>query len=157
MTTARGRSERQQWTPDLAVLAARLAATTRQELFDGLHERGHRELLPRHAPVLAFLDEDGVRSTELARLSGLHKQVVGRLVDELEELGVVERRPDPADRRAKLVVPTAKGIGQLRDADELVAGIERRHAQAVGGKTYAAFRDVMRDVVRNSRPIRVTE
>jgi DNA-binding MarR family transcriptional regulator len=157
VTTVRGRGERQQWAPDLAVLATRLAAATRQELFDGLHERGHRDLRPRHAPVIAFLDEDGVRSTELARLSGLHKQVVGRLVDELEELGVVKRKPDPADRRAKLVVPTAKGIAQLRDADEIVAGIERRHAQAIGAKTYAAFREAMRDVVRNSKPIRVIE
>ena len=41
-------------------------------------------------PLLAYLDEDGVRATELARLSGRHKQIVGRLVDELEELGYVE-------------------------------------------------------------------
>ena len=154
MTTIRGRGERQRWTPDLAVLAATLDASTQQELFEGLRERGHHGLRPRHGPVLAFLDEGGVRATEIARLAGLHKQVVGRLVDELEDLGVVERTPDPADRRAKLVVPTAEGIALVRDADEIVAGIESRHAQAVGGKTYAAFRDAMLDVVRNSRPIR---
>ena len=154
MTTIRGRGERQRWAPDLAVLAARLDASTQQELFHGLSERGHRDLRPRHSPVVAFLDEGGVRATELARLAGLHKQVVGRLVDELEELGVVERTPDPTDRRAKLVVPTAEGIALVRDADEIVAGIESRHSQAVGHKTYAAFRDAMLDVVRNSRPIR---
>ncbi len=153
----KGRGERQQWAPDLAVLAARLAAATRQELFDGLRDRGHEDLRPRHAPVIAFLDEDGVRSTQLARLSGLHKQVMGRLVDELEEIGIVERRPDPADRRAKLVVPTAKGAALIRDADEIVAAIERRHARAIGAKTYASFLEAMRDVVRNSQPIRVTE
>lgn len=156
MTTVKGRGERQQWAPDLAVLASRLAASTQLELFDGLRERGHRDLRQRHAPVVAFMDEDGVRATELARLAGLHKQAVGRLVDELEELGVVERVPDPADRRAKLVVPTAEGIRLLMDADEIIAGIESRHAQAIGGKTYAAFRDAMRDVVQNSRPIRPT-
>jgi DNA-binding MarR family transcriptional regulator len=150
----RGRGERQRWTPDLAVLAARLASSTQQELFDGLRERGHPEVRPRHGPVIAFLDEEGVRATDLARLSGLHKQVVGRLVDELEELGIVARTPDPADRRAKLVVPTATGVALVGDADEIVAGIESRHAQAVGRKTYAAFRDAMRDVVQNSRPIR---
>ncbi len=154
MTTVRGRGERQQWTPDLAVLAARLASSTQQELFDGLRERGHHDVRQRHGPVIAFLDHDGVRATDLARLSGLHKQVVGRLVDELEELGIVARTPDPADRRAKLVVPTTKGVALVLDADEIVAGIESRHAQAVGRKTYAAFRDAMRDVVQNSRPIR---
>jgi DNA-binding MarR family transcriptional regulator len=154
VTTVKGRGERQRWTPDLAVLAARLASSTQQELFDELHERGHRDVGLRHGPVIAFLDSDGVRATDLARLSGLHKQVIGRLVDELEELDIVARTPDPADRRAKLVVPTRKGIALVLDADEIVAGIESRHAQAVGRKTYAAFRDAMRDVVQNSRPIR---
>jgi DNA-binding MarR family transcriptional regulator len=101
--------------------------------------------------VLEYLDEDGVRATELARLSGRHKQIVGRLVDELEELGYVERQPDPEDRRAKLVVPTDRGLEQLRRGDEIVAEIEARHAAAIGGRNYAAFRDVLRGVVTRPR------
>ena len=101
--------------------------------------------------MLAYLDEDGIRATELARLSGRHKQIVGRLIDELEELGYVERRPDPADRRAKLIVPTQRGLGQLQRGDEIVAEIEARHAAAIGGRDYAAFRDVLRGVVARSR------
>ena len=101
--------------------------------------------------MLAYLDEDGVRATELARLSGRHKQIVGRLVDELEELGYVERRPDPEDRRAKLIVPTERGLDQLRLGDEIVAEIEARHAAAIGGRNYAAFRDVLRGVVARDR------
>jgi DNA-binding MarR family transcriptional regulator len=101
--------------------------------------------------VLAYLDEDGIRATELARLSGRHKQIVGRLIDELEELGYVERAPDPADRRAKLIVPTERGLNQLRRGDEVVAEIEARHAAAIGGRNYAAFRDALRGVVARSR------
>ena len=33
---------------------------------------------------------------------------MGELVDELEELGYVVRRPDPTDRRAKLIILTTK-------------------------------------------------
>jgi DNA-binding MarR family transcriptional regulator len=73
--------------------------------------------------------------------------VVGRLVDELEALGYVERRPDPADRRAKLVVPTKRGLDQLRLQDDIVAEIERRHAEALGARTYASVREVMRTMV----------
>ena len=97
--------------------------------------------------MLAFLDEDGVRATELARLSGRHKQIIGRLVDELEALGYVERRPDPADRRAKLIFPTERGLDQVLLGDQIVADIEARHASEVGAKTYAQFRDVLRGVV----------
>lgn len=147
MTTTKRRSERQQWNPDLGVLAARLSDATQAELFARLAEQGHAELHPRHAAVLAYLDEDGIRATELARLSGRHKQVVGRLVDELEDLGYTERRPDPGDRRAKLVVPTERGLDAMRLADGIVAEIERRHAEATGRRSYAEFRNTLRTLV----------
>ena len=151
MTTTKRRSERQQWNPDLGVLASQLTDSLQQELFERLTAEGYDDLHPRHWAVLAYLDEDGIRATELARLSGRHKQIVGRLIDELEELGYVERAPDPADRRAKLIVPTERGLDQLRRGDEVVAEIEARHAAAIGGRNYAAFRDALRGVVARSR------
>jgi DNA-binding MarR family transcriptional regulator len=147
VTTTKRRRERQEWNPDLGVLASRLLFSLQEELFEELAAAGYGDLHPRHGAVLAYLDEDGVRATELARLSGRHKQIIGRLIDELEELGYVERRPDPADRRAKLIFPTPRGLEQVRLGDEVVAEIEARHAKEVGAKTYAQFRDVLRGVV----------
>jgi DNA-binding MarR family transcriptional regulator len=51
---------------------------------------------------------ESFRGKDLARLSGQSKQVVGVIIDDLEKLGYVKRKPDRADRRAKLVVPTAR-------------------------------------------------
>jgi DNA-binding MarR family transcriptional regulator len=147
MTTTSHRRERQEWNPDLGVLASRLLFSLQDELFERLAESGYGDLHPRHGAVLAYLDEEGVRATELARLSGRHKQIVGRIVDELEELGYVERRPDPQDRRAKLIFPTERGLAQVRRGDEIIAEIEARHAGEVGARTYAQFRDVLRGVV----------
>jgi DNA-binding MarR family transcriptional regulator len=147
VTTAAGRRERQEWNPDLGVLAIRLLFSLQDELFERLAAAGYEDLLPRHAAVLAYLDEDGVRATELARLSGRHKQIIGRIVDELEDLGYVERRPDPGDRRAKLIFPTERGLDQVRLGDEIIADIEARHSREVGGKDYSQFRDVLRGVV----------
>jgi DNA-binding MarR family transcriptional regulator len=59
----------------------------------------------------------------------------------------VERRPDPADRRAKLIIPTERGLDQVRLGDQIIADIEARHASEVGARTYAQFRDVLRGVV----------
>jgi DNA-binding MarR family transcriptional regulator len=156
VTTTKRRKERQEWNPDLGVLASQLLFRVQAELFARLAEAGYDDLHPRHGAVLAYLDEDGIRATELARLSGRHKQIVGRMVDELEELGYVERRPDPADRRAKLIFPTERGLEQLRLEDEIVAEIEARHAKAVGGRNYAAFRDALRGVVARGREPAVT-
>lgn len=132
--------------PDLGILAARLLFSLQREVFEELAKRGHGDVSPRHGAVLAYLDAGGVRATELARLSGRHKQIVGRLVDELEALGYVERRPDPADRRAKLVVPTERGLDQQRQADEIIAAIERRHAEIIGEAAYAQLREALKKI-----------
>jgi DNA-binding MarR family transcriptional regulator len=150
MTTTKRRRERQELSPDLSVLASRLLFSLQDELFERLAEAGYGDLQPRHGAVLAYLDEDGIRATDLARLSGRHKQIVGRMIDELEELGYVERRPDPEDRRAKLIFPTERGLDQLRLGDEIVAEIEARHAHQIGPRTYAEFRDVLRGIVAES-------
>ena len=49
------------------------------------------------------IDLEGTRLTDLADRIGISKQAVGQLVDELEDLGVLERVPDPDDGRAKLI------------------------------------------------------
>jgi DNA-binding MarR family transcriptional regulator len=45
-------------------------------------------------------------------------------VDALEGEGLVERRPDPTDRRARIVVPTDAGRELLAQAEEVVLGVE---------------------------------
>ena len=61
---------------------------------------------PSHSAVFAQIRAEGSRLTELARGANMTPQAMGELVDELEALGYVERRPDPTDRRAKLIVLT---------------------------------------------------
>ena len=124
---------------DIGVLAGRLLFSVQGELYTRLHRAGFDDIAPRHGAVLAYLQVDGIRATDLARLSGQHKQVIGKSVDELEEFGYVERRPDPADRRAKLVVPTARGRKQMRTADAIMAEIADRHRQALGAPSYDRF------------------
>jgi DNA-binding MarR family transcriptional regulator len=145
------RSQRKQEDPDLGILAGQVLFALQKQLFTTLAEQGHPDLRPRHGAVLAYLDVEGTRATELARLSGRHKQVVGVLVDELAELGYVERRPDPADRRAKLVVPTERGLDEMRRSDAIVRAIERHHANALGAEVYEQFKRTLRDVAARQR------
>jgi DNA-binding MarR family transcriptional regulator len=81
------------------------------------------------------------RAIDVARRSGQHKQVVGTIVDELEGMGYVRREPDPADRRAKLVVPTAIGLQQRVRINAAMAGIESEIAERLGGERYREFKD----------------
>ncbi|MGV9361240.1 MarR family winged helix-turn-helix transcriptional regulator [Amycolatopsis sp. NPDC003731] len=145
------RAERNATDPDLGVLAGRLLFAVQRELFSTLAERGFADLKPRHGAVLAYLDPDGVRATDLSRLSGQHKQNIGILIDELESLGYVERRPDPHDRRAKLVCPTERGLAQMRTADAIMAEIQHRHAERLGDEEYARFKHRLIDITEHQR------
>lgn len=141
-----GRAARKAEAPDLGMLAARLLFGLQGELFRRGAERGFDDLRPRHGAVLAFLDEDGLGQNELTRLAGRNKQTIGAILDELEKLGYVTRVPDPADRRARLVMPTHRGREWMTVSDGIVADIEERHAASVGRAEYAAFLRTLRAI-----------
>lgn len=59
----------------------------------------------------------------------------------------VERRAEPGDRRARLVVPTARGLDAIRISDEIIRDIERRQAQLHGRTAYDDFRETLAAVI----------
>ena len=133
--------------PHLGMLVASFLHPIQDELFARLSERGHEQLRPCHGVVLAHLDDAGTRLTDLARRTGQPKQYVGRLVDELETLGYVQRQPDPDDRRSKLIVLTSLGHDEQRETDRILAAIEARHAATIGAASYAEFIRLLRALV----------
>ncbi|GIF72614.1 MarR family winged helix-turn-helix transcriptional regulator [Asanoa siamensis] len=146
------RSTRKEREPDLGILSVQLSARVQRELFARAAERGFADARPRHGAVLAYLDEEGTRPGELARLSGRNKQTMGAIIDELERLGYVRREPDPADRRAKLIVPTDRGREMMRISDELVQQIEQELSERLGAATYAEFRVALSHAAGGLRP-----
>lgn len=97
-----------------------------------LRSRGHVGLQPSHQVVFASLGGDGARLTELADRAGMTKQAMGQLVDDLETLGYVERIPDAADGRAKIVRLTPDGRAFLDDAADVVSAIWSDYASLLG-------------------------
>jgi MarR family transcriptional regulator for hemolysin len=88
--------------------------------------------------VLVRLDRfEGLKQAELAEMLDLQPITLTRLLDRLAECGLIERRPDPNDRRAKLLYLTPKAkplLEQLGDlGNELMAtalaGVEREHVE----------------------------
>jgi DNA-binding MarR family transcriptional regulator len=144
-------SERNHRGDDLGVLAGRLLFAVQAELFRRLDGAGFHDIVPRHGVVLAYLRPEGVRATDLSRLSGQSKQVVGVIVDDLAALGYVARTPDPADRRAKLIVPTDRGRDQMSAADAIMADIMRRHARTLGENEFRRFLSDFRAVIDAQR------
>lgn len=83
------------------------------------HTRGRLspwELSPSQARALRMLGHHGtVRPGELARHLHIAPRSATEVVDDLEERGFVDRRPDPDDRRAVLVTLTEQGSAVLRE------------------------------------------
>ncbi len=72
------------------------------------------------ASVLSCLwSQDEITQSELAKKLDIGKVALGSLIDRLENAGMVERRGDASDRRAKRIVVTAAGRAALAQLREL--------------------------------------
>jgi len=90
--------------------------------------------------ILSRLDrQPGMSQNEMAAICEVEPITVARLVDRLEARGLVERRPDPSDRRIKRLhlLPAAKPILEtINEARELMnaritAGLDERTRNAL--------------------------
>lgn len=94
----------------------------REHIYDGVIADGFDDLNPAHVSLFRYEGLDGRRPTQLAESMQITKQSVNDLLRHLEHRGYVECRPDPGDKRARLVRLTARG----RRLDAVV----RKHARA---------------------------
>jgi DNA-binding MarR family transcriptional regulator len=72
--------------------------------------RAEHRLPLSHGMVLGRLDREGVQSvSDLSHAEGVRPQSMAQTVNDLEADGLVQRRPDPDDRRRALVELTDQG------------------------------------------------
>ena len=114
----------------------------------GLTEAGFDDLRPAHTAVFQHIDAEGSRLTDLAERAQITKQSMGYLVDYLEECGYVERRPDPSDRRAALIVLTERGWEQVRAALGIIAAIEDEWTRSLGEDRMEQLRELLGELRR---------
>ncbi|GAA3453404.1 MarR family winged helix-turn-helix transcriptional regulator [Dactylosporangium matsuzakiense] len=75
-----------------------------------------------HFRILKTLEEIGPASqADLGRRSGIHLSDMVAAVNELAAQGLVERAPDPADRRRNIITLTTPGRRQLRRLEQRLA------------------------------------
>lgn len=103
---------------------------------------------PAHGSVMEQLDfEDGLRLVDLASGADMTPQSVGELVDQLEALGYVERRPDPRDRRAKRIYRTERAKQASTAAIETAMAIDRELEETLGSDRLSALRHDLRQII----------
>src|SRR6188472_1431520 len=130
-------------TPNLAVLLREPFRIGSERLHERFAQRGHPEVRPPHGNVFQFLDDEGIRVSVLAERAQVTKQSMAELVIHLERHGYVERVPDPADRRAKLVRSTARGREVYAIARDALADIERDWTALLGAAEMRSLRALL--------------
>jgi DNA-binding MarR family transcriptional regulator len=106
--------------------------------------RMHPQLSLVSFTLLAHLAEQrGCRATDLAAHYMLDKSTVSRQVAALEQLGFVERRPDPDDQRVQALHPTAAGDEVLASAHAVRQAVFRRRFADWDPEDLARFADYL--------------
>jgi len=128
-------------------LLGRLLREFRTELFSPASEHGYADLRESHLQIFGNVGINGIRLTDLATRSMLSLATTSELVTDLQRLGYLERRPDPADGRAKLIFPTARGRQALNDAGDRVAEIEQHWSGVLDGERFDDMCRAMQDLL----------
>lgn len=87
-----------------------------------------------HIHITRHLPRAGARLTELAHSAGMSKQAMGDLVTQCEAWGLVTRRADSRDARARQVVFTPTGLAWLQAFEDAVAQAESEFRKEVGAE-----------------------
>ncbi len=105
---------------------------------------------PAEVRALAHAARAGsVRQNVLAERLGVEPMTLSSLLDRLEARGLVERTPDPADRRAKLVSLTDAADPVLAATSEIGTAIRAEAGRGISAEDWAVFMRVLRQTRDN--------
>ena len=111
---------------------------------------------------LRLLFLKGIASpSELARHTGLTSGAATAMLDRLEKAGLIERRPNPDDRRGTLIAPTTSGAEKAaswfesarKAQDELISSYSEKELEIISDvfERFTKLWDQERDKVRRDQ------
>ncbi len=102
---------------------------------------------PRGYQILTAATHGDVASQlALAQLLGVDRTVMTYLLDDLESAKLIERCPDPTDRRARKIVATREGRDKLIAVGQTLAAMEDRLLAPLEASARASFRAMVQTV-----------
>jgi DNA-binding MarR family transcriptional regulator len=118
--------------PNLGILLFVAYRALERRAHDALVAAGITDITLAQARIAARIGPHGTRVSDLAEQARVTKQSAGFLVEQLEATGYVERVPDPADRRARLVRLTTRADKVVKTANSEVDRVLAEWAEHVG-------------------------
>jgi DNA-binding MarR family transcriptional regulator len=96
--------------------------------------------------LLTINPDEGTAATKIAPLMGLEARSLTRLLNSMEERGVIERNTDPTDKRSVRVCLTAKGKEMREKAKETVVNFNELVYEDVGMEKLTVFFEVIETI-----------
>jgi DNA-binding MarR family transcriptional regulator len=122
----------------------RLLFNTAQRFEEGIlrivNANGFARMRMAHMAMPRNMDLDGTRITTLASRASMTKQSMADLVAQCEHMGLVTRRPDTTDGRAKMIVFTPKGRRLIEVIRRAIATMEREMRSQMGAVLHKQVR-----------------
>jgi DNA-binding MarR family transcriptional regulator len=133
--------------PDLAILLVEAARVVADRLGAAVERAGIDDMRAPFGFVIRALADRPCTLTELANVLDVSKQSAIKVVDEMEQRGLVRREPAPGDRRAKLISLTGKAERVRRTALAESHRLERELRRAFGAAEVATMRAVLQGLL----------
>jgi DNA-binding MarR family transcriptional regulator len=111
-----------------------------QDIDAALRQAGFGDIRPAHANVFPFVPPEGISVSGLAELARVRKQTMAEAVEQLERMGYVERRPNPLDRRSRLVYLTGRGESVRPVTHAAAARVEEDWAELTSAEELEGLR-----------------
>jgi DNA-binding MarR family transcriptional regulator len=105
-------------------LLKRLGMTLKERTVEAFEERGASPY--QHGVLCSLAERRAETQAQIADALGYDRSWLVGVLDELEQEGLVERRPDPADRRRNVVTLKPEGearLAELRDVSREVEDV----------------------------------
>jgi DNA-binding MarR family transcriptional regulator len=92
---------------------------------------------------------EGIRQIELAEMLEVQPITLARLLDQLAEVGLIERRPDPGDRRAHHIYLTGAAAPHLASIERVARMIYKSAMRDLSEKQAASVLSALRKIRDN--------
>lgn len=79
--------------------------------------------LPQFAVMMMVLEHEPLSQAEIGKGFGMPAYAISRALDGLQDIGLVQRQPDPASRRAHVISTTAAGRAMAPKLHQIVAAV----------------------------------
>ena len=119
--------------------------SVREQLLVSLAQRGFGDINQTHLSVFQYPPPDGARATDLAQRAAMTKQAMNYLLQQVETLGYIERRPGPNGRR-RLVYLTPRGWHVTQTIWATLRQLQTEWADRLGPKRFDEFLATLREL-----------